>query len=352
MVAHGQSAHLYSPAAQLAFQHDILHTASGLIPYIRPPFYALLIAPLALLSLHTAFIVWIAVQTGILAGCWIWGYRTFGRPALLVASIFMPAFLGIANGQDCVLVLALLIGSLALAQQEKPWLAGALLGAMLMKFHLVLLWPLALILQRRWKMLSGFALAAAAEGILSVTAAGTGGIRDYMAILRNHSLENLSPSPEFMISVPGLLANLGIDSVAASVIGAALVITVWAIASRHAELTRLYALTSVAGLLLVAHAYGYDAAMLLLAIWLTFFLSAQRPAKITALLLATPFPFCMTLAGKPWAALSSVSLLAFLAVLASYRYQASAERIENPESLAPEPACSAGQRWPAAASAN
>ena len=36
-----------------------------------------------------------------------------------------------------------------------PFASGALLAAMLIKFHLVLLWPLGLALQRRWKMLAG-----------------------------------------------------------------------------------------------------------------------------------------------------------------------------------------------------
>ena len=46
------------------------------------------------------------------------------------------------------------------------------------------------------------------------------------------------------------------------------------------------------------------------------FRSDFQPTRIVALWQFTPFPFNFTLAGKPWAAVSSLSLLAMVVALA------------------------------------
>ena len=317
MVVHGRTADLYDPAAQLAFQREVIHSTSGLMPYIRPPFHALLMAPLGLLPLNTAFAVWLAGQIALLVGCWAWGSRRFGPGAALVGSVFMPTALGIAHGQDCILALALLIASYSLAEGEKPLAAGALLGGMLMKFHLVLLWPVGLAIRRQWKMLAGFVAVGTGLGAVSLAMVGLSGVRSYLALLQNRDLENLSPSPEYMISLTGLFANLEVSSAAVKLLATAAVIAVWAWMIRRTSLASLYTMTSAAGLMLVGHVYGYDASLLLLGIWLTLFLPAERLERLGAFLLATPFAFCFSLAGRPWSGLSSASLVAFLAALAA-----------------------------------
>ena len=64
------------------------------------------------------------------------------------------------------------------------------------------------------------------------------------------------------------------------------------------------------------HVYGYDAAMLLLGLWLAVFHAGLLPTRLVALWLCTPAPLSFTLIGKPWAAASSLSLMAMLAALA------------------------------------
>jgi hypothetical protein len=66
----------------------------------------------------------------------------------------------------------------------------------------------------------------------------------------------------------------------------------------------------------VPHVYGYDAAMLLPGLWLAMFRADLLSTRIPALWLCTPFPFVFALAGRPWAAASSLSVLAMLAALA------------------------------------
>ncbi len=315
MASHGSMAELYDPAAQLAVEKDLAPGNAELVPFIRPPFYALALAPMGRLPLRTAFAVWIAAQMGIFAACLGWAWRRFGMAALVLGCMSMPAALGIANGQDGVIFLAALIASYALMEKGKAAAGGAALGLLLVKFHLTPLWVVAMAAQRRWKMLAGFAAVGAAAGGASLAAVGVGGLRTYAALLQNRELAWLSPSPEFMIGLAGLASNLGITSAVARGVGTAAIVAVFAAAVWRAPLWRWYGLSTVASLLAAPHAYGYDAAMLLLGLWLAVFQEGSRTTKILAVWLCTPAPFAFTLMGRPWAAISSISLLAMLGAM-------------------------------------
>jgi hypothetical protein len=184
---------------------------------------------------------------------------------------------------------------------------------MLGKVHLVLLWPVALAVQKRWRMLAGFCATAAVLGIASLALGGIADARLYIALLQGKSLnlDTVSPSPERMIGYGGLFANLGIESTWAAALFIAAVVAVLLIAIRHGAWRALFVLTPVASVLIVPHVYGYDATVLLVPLLLTIFETAFKPARIAAALLSTPVPFGMALAGKPWAIASSASLLTF-----------------------------------------
>ena len=161
----GNFADLHNVDVQLERERRILPGLPALLPFVRPPFYALLLAPLAMLPYGTAFICWITVQVLLLCGCMAWALKRFGPDALVFGMLYLPPPLGIASGQDCVEMLVLFILAYELTQRHKPLAAGAALAVMLFKFHLILLWPLALLVQRRWRMLGGFcAMAAGTEG--------------------------------------------------------------------------------------------------------------------------------------------------------------------------------------------
>ncbi len=289
------------------------------LPFDRPAVCALLFVPFALLPADAAFACFTAAWIVLLLICWAWGYRRFGLFAVLLASMFMPATLGLAHAQDCVLYLALLIWSYSLATRERWIAAGGALGLMVLKFHLMLLWPVALIFQRRWKMLAGFAVTSSLLAAASVLMVGVSGTRAYIDVLLKPS--PVSPSPEFMLSFPGLLLNLGIDSMAAKVTLAIAIFGVFVLGLRHATVARLYTVTTAAGLALMPHAYGYDAARLLLPIWLVFFYSEWPVARNAAFLMATPFVYSFTLLGRPWAAAGSIATLTFLVLIAIEPWQ-------------------------------
>lgn len=312
----GHFSTMHDVDVQLQRERKFVPSTDVLRPFVRPPFYALLLAPLALIPFGAAFWTWIVAQSALLLGCWAWAFRRFGANALVFAAFSLPGPLGVASGQDCVILLVLLIIAYELADREKFAWSGAVLALMLIKFHLVLLWPLALLIQRRWKMLGGFCAMAIAEACLSLALGGIQGARTYAALLTNKSLDHLSPSKELMISYQGLTENLGITSsmAVAAVIGVILLLFVYGV--YKASLWRMFAMTAVASLAVAPHVYGYDATLLLLPFLLTIFNSSQSLAKIVATLLCTPLPFGFALAGKPYSIVSSVSVLIFLVLLA------------------------------------
>jgi hypothetical protein len=312
----GKFAAMHDVDVQLQRERQFVPTTDALVPFVRPSFYALLLAPLALIPFAKAFWVWIALQSALLIGCWAWGFRRFGANSLVFAAFSLPGPLGIASGQDCVVLLALFIVAFELSDRGRPGASGAVLALMLIKFHLILLWPVALLIERRWKMLGGFCAAAAAEALVSLALGGMEGARAYVALLRNKSLDHLSPSKELMICYQGLMENLGIESPVAAVGIIVGVLLVFGYAVHRAPLWKMFAVTAVASLLVAPHVYGYDATLLLLPFWLTIFNAQLAGAKIAATLLCTPLPFGFALAGKPYAIVSSASMVILLVLLA------------------------------------
>jgi alpha-1,2-mannosyltransferase len=311
----GNFAHLHSPQVQFARERQFVPELPTLVPFVRPPFYALLLAPLALVPFGIAFWVWLALQSALLFGCWAWALSRWGPDALIFGALYLPTALGIASGQDCVLMLAILIATYALAEKGNNFASGAALGLGLIKFHLFLLWPLALLIQRRWRMLLGACTAVAVECLLSLWLSGWNGIVEYFQLLRNKNIERLSPSPELMIDVHGMALNFGLDSMALRGLLVGAVILLVAAACWSAPLWQCMAAVSAGSLLVPPHVYGYDAGLLLLSIWLAIFMSAVKWTRIAALLICTPIPFLMNLAGTPWAAATPVALLLFLVSL-------------------------------------
>jgi hypothetical protein len=177
-----------------------------------------------------------------------------------------------------------------------------------------------LLIQRRWRMLAGACAAIAVELLIWLALAGPHGMARYFALLRMTDLRRLSPSPQLMINVRGLVLNLDADNIAVSAVwigvltAAAVILTV--VACWRAPLWRSVAAVSTGSLLVAPHVYGYDAGLLLAGLWLAVFESGARGPRITATVLLTPLPLMLGMAGSPWAAAAPLALLVFLTSLA------------------------------------
>ena len=316
----GDFARMHAPEVQLEREREYAPQLPELVPFVRPSFYALFLAPLAWLPFGAAFWAWLGVQASMLVGAWAWAFRRWGTDALIVGSMYLPTALGIAHGQDCVLVLWIVLGSYALAQRGRHFLSGVLLGAGLIKFHLFLLWPIMLLIQRRWRMLAGACAAVTAEVLTSLALAGPSGITKYVALLRMSDLRRLNPSPELMINARSIALYFRVDNTAVTALLTAAAVILTVAACWRAPLWRAVAAASAGSLLVAPHVYGYDAGLLLAGLWFAIFESSEHPGskgpRITATALFTPIPMLLNLAGSPLAAATALALFAFLASLA------------------------------------
>ena len=228
-----------------------------------------------------------------------------------------------------MLILWIVLGGYALAQRGQNFLSGVVLGTGLIKFHLFLLWPVMLLIQRRWRMLAGACAAVTAEVLISLLLAGPRGIAKYVALLRMSDLRHLNPSPELMVNARSIALNLGVDNIAVTGLLTLAAVILTAAACWRAPLWRAIAAASAGSLLVAPHVYGYDAGLLLVGLWLAVFESGTRSPRIAATILLTPIPMLLSLAGSPWAAATSLALFAFLASLAWMSRSVSLEKIQE-----------------------
>ena len=316
LIGRGQAEDLYDLDAQRPIQKALAPANEDVIPFIRPSYYALVLAPLSFLPFGAAFWVWVGLQAVLLFLCWAWAGRNLGWDAVIFGAIYFPTAAGITNAQDCVFLLAVGIGAFVLAERKRDFWAGVVLGLGLIKFHLFFLLPVVLLVQKRFRIFAGYcATGAAAFGIFLVLG-GFGGIENYAGLLRRDDLEWLSPAPELMINIQSVAANLGVESpwAPAFLIGAVVLVTV--VGAWRVELWRWLSVALLGSVLITPHAYASDAAILLLPIWLVLFRSDNPALRVIAATLAVPLPFLSFLFGPPWTVIPALTIFTLLCALA------------------------------------
>lgn len=321
---------LHDPGVQFAREREIAAGLRQVVPFVRPAVYAVLLSPLALLPYRAAFVVWLAFQSLLLAACLVWAWRRWGADAFLWGILSLPAALGIAHGQDGPVMLAAACAGYELLRRGRPRAGGMAWSFGLVKFHLWLLLPVALAAKKEWKVLSGYAAGGAALAAATLLLGGAEGAANYVRLLTNDKLERLSPTPENMWNLQGIAENLSLSGAPLFVPAAAFVLLLAGLALRGAPLWRTFAAGLTAGLLVVPHVYGYDATLLLLAVWLTMAHAASPWTRRVCMLHAVPLTPLATLLGKPYAAIPAFVLLLWLGTLAAEGLRAEPRESSSP----------------------
>ena len=303
--------HIYTQAGQFAREQKFVPERRHLWPFLRPPVYAIVIAPLALMPFRMAFWFWISAQSAILIGCWAWAWRRFGPEAAVWGSLFFAGPMGIAHGQDCALFFALLCGAFALGEKKRLFLCGLVLGLGLMKFHLFLLWPLVLLVQKRWRILAGFAICGLGQGLLSLAMVGWSGLRGYAEFILHIDRYY---APEGYLDINAILLDTGMSSRPLLIVLTALAagLVLWR-SRRSGPLWITFTLATAGSLLIGPHVYYYDGTMLLLPVWCVIFLSGFRIARLVAATICTPITYMTAVYGPPLACFLALALLGFVA---------------------------------------
>ena len=160
-------AHLYDLDVQKAVQKEVtggrvLVTLGieGILPFLAPAWVALLAVPFDALGTDLGGRIWVLFGLLCLAGGLYLATRPRPPSAMLPGFAAVPTALLLLNAQLDGIV-ALGIGT-AIALWKRPYLGGLALGLTLVKPQLVLPLAAAMVLERQWKVLAGWAVAGVA----------------------------------------------------------------------------------------------------------------------------------------------------------------------------------------------
>ena len=263
---HGWS-HIYS----LSLQHQLF---AQLRPhavfnddewFVSPPPFAWLVLPLGVFGAAGAVFAWLAISlSGLGAG---WSIASPGRWPwrglwLLGALAWYPVLYGLRLAQPDLLILALVAVAWRLAHDERPYLAGAVLGLSVIKPQLTLFLPLVLLASGRWKIALGWAVTAGLLAAASAAVIGVQGMTDYLSLLNDarHVANNRYFTLAFVLG-PDTLGYVAQAAVAAAaVVGAYL--------NRGSSDARVFALGIVATSIGATYWHLQDFTILVLAAWL------------------------------------------------------------------------------------
>lgn len=347
----GGMRHLYDVDKQSAVQQALLsgRHLDYLSRFDSPPVAAYLFAPFAALPYLLGVALWAIFSITLLVVCirLLWPllpnlHRYGYKRILLLAFATMPAMRLLISGQDSVVALFLMIAGLRLLLARRDGLAGAVLGLGAFKPQSVLLVPLLLLLQRRWRALGAWVAVAVVLAAVSVALIGPAGVRSYIQFLSVESArDGATPTHGLAWRIPSLFGlahvlgafvpSLLADVILGLAVAAGVAILIWwgRSAARPAhnsgDFCVLYAGMVLAGALINPHLLDYDAIVLLLPA-LLLYNAAPESRRLHYLLFAafvlawsmalvTPFfmddaPRALAWLGAPWVSLVIVGLLA------------------------------------------
>jgi hypothetical protein len=302
------SGQMYEVGPNLAIQREAAGWENINHLFMRPPFDALLLWPLGRLPYVPAAWMWeglIVVCTA--AFCMLWpGDR---RSAALACCWSFPLFHVFANGQDIALILLLVALAAREMRRGREGVAGAIFAACSIKFHLLLLLPVLIVSQRRWRFLGGLASGGAILFALSFLPGGLNWPVKYAALLRN-PIGN--PWPESMPNIHGLTFALPASDVWERIGYLAVLGLTW-VACRGRSFEYGLAAVLVGGVLVAPHAYLSDCAMLIPALLITLPLAGQGAARTFHLFVMSPVCTIWAMLHPTW--VTTMSLVAYLAFL-------------------------------------
>lgn len=171
------------------------------LPYFHPPYYTLLIAPLAYLDYRHAYYAMAAVNVVLVAllllvlarsSLAIHGRGWFVASAMIAG--FFPIFVTILQGQSDLVVLVPLAAAYAAWARGRPGLAGAFSALALAKPQLLLLIPVLFLARRSWRALAGFAGILVGLGLVSLAGFGFGPVMTYLSSVGTWALTGRLPN--------------------------------------------------------------------------------------------------------------------------------------------------------------
>ena len=172
----GEAQLAYDIGRHRAFQEALVGPLDGNMPFPYPPPFLFVVAPFSVAPYVPAFALWVAA-TALL----YWRAARAYAPAPIVMA--QPAVLmTYLLGQSAFVVAAILLAGLR-RLSDRPFVAGLILGLMVIKPQLALLLPVAVLAGRRWSAILGALLSAGGALLAAWAAFGTATYRGFLKLM-------------------------------------------------------------------------------------------------------------------------------------------------------------------------
>jgi dolichol-phosphate mannosyltransferase len=216
LLVSGRGHQIYDYEVQHKLQDAFVSQTPTGMPYVHPPYEALLFVPFSFLTYRGAFLCWL----GLNVVCLLVSYRILrGRlwrldeawrwlPFLFFIG-FIPVTVALMQGQDSLITLLFLSTALISLESGNDLLAGFMVGLAAYKFQLVVPIGCLFFLWRRWRFVCGTCLSALAAIVVSGFIAGTENLLSYVGYVRETAIKFAVLMPEArMPNLRGLLSLL------------------------------------------------------------------------------------------------------------------------------------------------
>lgn len=309
LVLDGHAGQVYDLHTLGHAEASVIGAAYSVIPYLYPPYFALIFAPLAVLPFGLSFLFWLVFNC-VLLSLSLYFLQTYahlsGRAATAfrVAAIsFLPVFLTLILGQSSILLLACLTVALVSLRSGRDTLAGVMLAFAILKPPYAAAVVLVLLARGQWRALYAFAIATFSLLAAPIPIFGLSIDRSWLDFLLNagswqghgphFTYQHVPISPALyqaqwnhsftgfaQLLLPSQTANMA--RLAAG--GLAILALLWC-ARRSALVDIPFGLALVVGLLVSPHALGYDLSLMLIPVAVTLRFRSLGPPGLRVFLI-------------------------------------------------------------------
>lgn len=239
--------------------------------FVNPPPFLFAVTPFGALPYPAAWIAWV-VSTFAIWFAVSWRIAPRFWPLILA---YPGAMIAASHAQNGLLTGALLVGGVALAG-KRPWLGGALIGALVIKPHLAVLLPFWLAAGGKWKAFTAAGISAISLLALSWLVFGTETMLAYTTSWEKSAILMAQDDDGFFLRMATLYGQLRVWAgheialAANGVVALAMVVMVWR-SWKHfgGDMRATGALALAATPLASPYLFNYDLAFLILpTLWL------------------------------------------------------------------------------------
>lgn len=283
VLANGDASSLYDLGVQAEVQRTLAGGYTfpgGVLPFNYPAYVAFFFFPTTFLTPEVSYYLWLAVNCVLFIGLVIWIVRTFaewgigGAPSILPLALlsFQPALEALLMGQMSIVTAALWWWALVSWRRERWGQVGVAVALSAFKPQMAALLVVALVAQRRWRVLGYVIGVQAAFWMIAVLIGGPQIFLGYIEMLRvsASTVGTLGFNPAAMLNLRGLLTVVGLPEGIVTVValGGWLVslgftLLLW---TRNLPLTVKFGLTALMAVILSPHLYMHDASLLLIVV--------------------------------------------------------------------------------------